>query len=221
MGRKRIHPIKPSLSDRLAFDDSSWDEPDLENCVFSGLTHVKKLKVSQQQWRKGIIYKISCLANNREYVGQTIVPCLMPDNEPKQLRRIIRHFQSLKKGMHEKSSMQRDWIRYGQQNFESSVIEVYDERMFNSNYSFKNFLTQREIEVIFELNSMYNSQIQSAILDKIALRSGMKYKTDFIEAISLGEVDSIKIFQERLILKEHFGDFYPSMKYLLPGMKVK
>jgi hypothetical protein len=228
MGRKRIHPIKPSLSDRLAFDDSSWDKPDLQDYIFSGLTHAKSLKsskvsnnLSQQKWRKGIIYKISCLANGREYVGQTIVACSIPDHEPKQLRRIIQHFQGLKKGIHDKSSMQRDWIKYGEEKFKFSIIEVYDERMFNSYYSFKNFLTQREIELIFELNSMYNSQIQSAILDKMASCSGMKYKTDFIEAISLGEVASIKIFQERLILQEHFKDFYPSMKYLFPGVKIK
>jgi hypothetical protein len=46
-------------------------------------------------------------------------------------------------------------------------------------------------------------------------------KSDLVEAISLGEILSVEVPNEKVDINEYSKNFYPSMKHLLPGLKKK
>ena len=65
---------------------------------------------------KYYIYKITCLANNRVYIGQT-----------KHLKkRKAEHLRSLKNQSHHSTLLQRSWNKYGKNLFKHEIIEECD-----------------------------------------------------------------------------------------------
>lgn len=62
---------------------------------------------------KSGIYKITCLSNNRFYIGSS----------SKIFRRWKRHVRELKQNKHGNTHMQRAWLKYSENNFEFSIIE--------------------------------------------------------------------------------------------------
>lgn len=65
---------------------------------------------------KIIIYKIECLKDGKVYVGQT----------KNRRKRWDEHKYYLRKGIHHSTHLQRAWTKYGEVNFEFSVIEQCD-----------------------------------------------------------------------------------------------
>lgn len=225
MGRKRIHPIKPSLSDRLAFDDSMWNEFELidycsnNHSYKEGVQKCKQVtKIRNQEWVQGILYKICCSPNKREYIGQTT--CTRIPALPKNLSRVIGHLNALRNNSHDKASMQRDWNKYGKESFEVSIVEIYDERMVSDIRDFKAFLNKREVELMFERNSMYNSEIQNARIHTTAVNAGFSSKAELVESISLGETSIISLFDEWVYLEDHHP-YCSSTRHLMPGLKIQ
>lgn len=225
MGRKRIHPPQPSLADKLAFDDSMWDEFELIDYCSKNHSYKEKVQKSKQvtqiktqEWVQGILYKICCLPNKREYIGQTF--CIQIPALPKNLSRVIGHLNALRNNSHDKASMQRDWNKYGKQSFEISIVEIYDERMVSNITDFKAFLNKREVELIFERNSVYNSEIQNARIHTTAVNVGLSSKAELIESISLGEISIISLFDEWVYLEDHHP-YCSSTRHLMPGLKIQ
>ncbi|WP_375494125.1 hypothetical protein [uncultured Nostoc sp.] len=225
MGKKEITRVKASLADRLAFDDSMWDEFELidfcsDNHSYNEKVQKAKLvtKIRNQEWVQGILYKICCLANNREYIGQTT--CIRIPALPKSLSRVIGHLNALRNNSHDKASMQKDWNKYGKENFEVSIVEIYDERMVSDIRDFKAFLNKREVELIFERNSVYNSEIQNARIHTTAVNAGFSSKAELIESISLGETSTISLFDEWVYIEDHHP-YCSSTRHLMPGLKIR
>lgn len=64
------------------------------------------------------IYQIECLVNHKKYVGQSKVAIGT---------RKTAHFLNLRRGIHYNREMQKDYDRYGEKNFEFSLIEEVDD----------------------------------------------------------------------------------------------
>lgn len=134
---QKQNSAKSSLADRLAFDDPIWDKPDLEEDLEPSFESFNKC-IYARIHKFGVIYKLTCTANNREYVGQTITYDY--PNVACQLKRVIEHFHQLRKGLHDKICIQKDWTKHGEQSFRPAILEIYDERMFANRDVFKDFL---------------------------------------------------------------------------------
>ena len=67
----------------------------------------------------GAIYKITCLENNKIYVGQTIV------KYPK--KRISQHKRRLNKNNHHNQYLQNCWNKYGENKFTFEFIEILND----------------------------------------------------------------------------------------------
>lgn len=61
----------------------------------------------------GVIYKITCLKNNKIYIGQSIVV----------KKRIENHFRDLRKNRHYNKGLQEDYNKYGEKNFNIEILE--------------------------------------------------------------------------------------------------
>ena len=59
------------------------------------------------------IYKITCLINNRVYIGQTV----------HYKQRISSHKSTLKQGVHDNKFLQKDYNKYGSSNFKYTILE--------------------------------------------------------------------------------------------------
>ena len=90
------------------------------------------------------IYQIVNKINDRVYIGQT---------SESFLRRFLFHDWELRKGCHSNSHLQRAWNKYGEENFEFSVVEVVDE-----SDNVHEILDDLEIKYISESNNRYNIQ---------------------------------------------------------------
>lgn len=65
----------------------------------------------------GIIYKITCTANGKYYIGSTV----------NKNQRFSRHRCELRKGKHKNKNMQASWDKYGEQVFVFEVVETVAE----------------------------------------------------------------------------------------------
>lgn len=73
--------------------------------------------------------------------------------------------------------------------------------------------------MMFELNSVYNFQVQVAILNKIAQSLSLVNKTDLLESIAIGAVFSIQPFTKKVELTDFSKDFMTFTKCWHPGIK--
>lgn len=62
------------------------------------------------------IYQIKNLINNKIYIGSSV----------DVVDRWREHKRSLKKSSHHSTHLQRSWNKYGEKNFEFSLIEIVD-----------------------------------------------------------------------------------------------
>lgn len=83
--------------------------------------------------RTTCIYRITCIANGKHYVGQTV----------HWKERKSTHLRKLRSGIHENRHLQRAWNTYGESSFEIAIIEQCNVEM----------LDQREIHWINELKA--------------------------------------------------------------------
>lgn len=100
----------------------------------------------------GVVYKITCLKNNRVYIGQTA----------QYDKRIKIHKRRLSNGKHESEELQKDYNRFGVNNFVFEILEECDSREqllqretfwidyygginSNSNYNHMNHLHKSEL----------------------------------------------------------------------------
>lgn len=60
------------------------------------------------------IYKLECKANNKIYVGRTVIP----------RNRFAAHKNALKRGDHPNKGLQMDFNRYGEENFTFTIIDT-------------------------------------------------------------------------------------------------
>lgn len=65
------------------------------------------------------IYKILCKKNNKVYIGQTV----------NLNKRMMEHFNDLRKGKHHSLKLQRAFDKYGEEFFEHSLIEIVPENI--------------------------------------------------------------------------------------------
>lgn len=68
------------------------------------------------------IYTITCLVNNKVYVGRAV----------DFAKRKVRHFYKLKKGNHDNLHLQRSYDKYGKENFLIEILEEYEEEFLLS-----------------------------------------------------------------------------------------
>jgi len=66
---------------------------------------------------KGYIYQIRNRATGKLYVGSTLRP----------IKRKVEHFNQLRKNIHCNRKLQHAWNKYGEMNFEYSILEVVDD----------------------------------------------------------------------------------------------
>lgn len=66
----------------------------------------------------GVVYKITCLKNNRVYIGQTA----------QYAKRIKIHKRRLSNGKHESKELQKDYNKFGVNNFVFEILEECDSR---------------------------------------------------------------------------------------------
>lgn len=64
------------------------------------------------------IYQIECLVNHKKYIGQSKVAIGTRKNA---------HFLNLRRGIHYNREMQNDYNKYGEENFEFSLIEEVED----------------------------------------------------------------------------------------------
>lgn len=64
------------------------------------------------------IYQIECLVNHKKYIGQSKVAIGTRKNA---------HFLNLRRGIHYNREMQNDYNKYGEGNFEFSLIEEVED----------------------------------------------------------------------------------------------
>lgn len=67
--------------------------------------------------KKGVIYKIENLVNGKVYIGQTVRSFK---------ERMKHHLSLLRRGIHNNQHLQSAWNKYGENNFEFSIIETCD-----------------------------------------------------------------------------------------------
>lgn len=68
------------------------------------------------------IYIITCLYNNKHYIGKSN-HCI---------HRLNQHKNSLRKNKHHSFHLQRAWNKYGEKNFEFSILDTYEEEFLLS-----------------------------------------------------------------------------------------
>lgn len=74
-------------------------------------------KLMEKKFLNKGIYKISCLKNNKIYIGSTIQTIR---------RRLRRHINNLNKNKHHNQHLQNAWNLYGGESFEFEVVEIIE-----------------------------------------------------------------------------------------------
>lgn len=117
------------------------------------------------------IYKITCLKNNKIYIGSS-----------KNLsNRLYNHKYSLKNGIHKNVFLQKDWNYYGEENFKFEIIEYCDEdKQYELEQKYLN-----ELKPFYRLGNGYN------ILENVADIKG-HYHIRFCDIDEYGDPHSIK-----------------------------
>lgn len=91
---------------------------------------------------KGYIYKITCLSNNKFYIGST--------NNFKN--RKYTHFSKLRLNKHKSKDMQKDFNLYGKENFKMEI--VFEEKVKNQHN-----LINLETYYFLKLKPKYNKNM--------------------------------------------------------------
>jgi group I intron endonuclease len=101
---------------------------------------------------KAYIYKIENKANGKFYIGSTI--------RKKHIRK-YEHFSMLRSNTHCNKYLQNSWNKYGEENFEFSIVEefIFPEQ-YNKNYILE-YIVGREAYIINFLNAIYNLRLQN------------------------------------------------------------
>lgn len=86
------------------------------------------------------LYKITCLKNNKIYIGQSA----------NVLSRLGRHVDNLENNRHDCKELQKDFNKYGKINFKFESLEINDQ------YLTENLRKKKEKEYIKKLKNTYN-----------------------------------------------------------------
>lgn len=68
---------------------------------------------------KSAIYIITCIYNDKHYIGSSV----------KYRTRLSKHRKDLRNGKHHSFHLQRAWDKYGEKNFKFDLLEEYDESL--------------------------------------------------------------------------------------------
>ena len=94
------------------------------------------------------IYQITNLINGKFYIGST--------QKKDSYRRKSEHFTKLRANYHNNKHLQYAWNKYGEENFEFSIIEEFEfPKDYDRDYKYE-YITGRELFYINTLNPQYN-----------------------------------------------------------------
>lgn len=223
MGRKRIHPIKLSLSDRLDFSDDCWQNPELGIKPSSKNPDTSK-PLEEAIEKLGVIYRIYCVETNRSYIGKTAAKVSADRLTTCQIPRTREHKKALTKGTHPRKVMQRDWDKHGEDSFKFSIVETHIGSASKTNrtqpfYEFDKFLHYRELKAMQLKGSIYNAEVMEARLLQTLREMEINDIPEFIELVSSGEL-SLLAASDRVATSSDLPlESLPSCCYLFSAIR--
>ena len=153
----------------------------------------------------GVIYKITCLVNNKVYIGQST----------DVNRRIETHFRELRENKHYNKYLQKDYLKYGEDNFKVTILEE----------CIKSKLSEREKHYIKTLNArnkkfgynMNNGDINREVAGKIKLALWcLMDRSEIMEKFNVTRAVLTAIAMGR-----NFSDVYPELNPDINDIKQK
>ena len=111
----------------------------------------------------GLVYKITCVINQRSYVGQTS-GCWFQFFP--HVRRFKEHRNELTRGLHGSRLLQQDWNLFGESNFLVEILEVVPLERFKQDAHpprYKSLLLKQEEYWQAKLNAVYSKSLVALI----------------------------------------------------------
>jgi group I intron endonuclease len=153
------------------------------------------------------IYQIKNLVNNKIYIGST--------QRQNPFKRKAEHFCKLKGNYHNNKHLQSSWNKYGEDNFEFTIIE---ELNFPVEYI---YIMEKELFYINKYNPQYNiaKETKGGKLGRVVSKEQKKYLSKLFTGREVSENTKVKIKLARakqIITEEHKENISKSLK----GRKV-